>query len=474
MAELSFGSIRVGLMSFVLLGISIAQAFAQQTPLPQASAPETAPPAERQALAQQSPLPQVGQDMHNGVATCSGSTCHGAAEPFPNSSVLQNEFITWQREDRHAKAHDTLRTEESRRIARNLGLQAADTAEICLDCHADNVASDKRGKRFQLSDGVGCEACHGGSQRYLGLHVSGQGSHGDNLKQGMYPTETPIERARLCLSCHFGNDKKFVTHRIMGAGHPRMGFELDTFTDSAPAHFKVDADYEKRKGFWGHAQVWTIGQTIIVQEFLAQLSRPERLKTGLFPELVFFDCHACHHSMDDKRWAPRASVPLESGSVRLNDSSLMMLRQIAQVVDPTLAGKWKQGVKALHEASTRGSDAIISAARQLQSTNSVLTTQIANFGFSQKMAWLILQNLCDEGITGEFSDYGAAEQSLMAIDSLLRMLERAGAADLSSSSELSGQLDALYKALENENTFQPVQYIEGLKNLKSVLSRKQK
>ena len=49
-------------------------------------------------------------------------------------------------------------------------------------------------------------------------------------------------RAGLCLSCHFGNQEKFVTHRMMGAGHPRMSFELDTFTQLQPAHFVVDED----------------------------------------------------------------------------------------------------------------------------------------------------------------------------------------------------------------------------------------
>ncbi len=436
-------------MSFMLSGVLFAQAFAD-------------PP----------PFPVAGPDLHLGVATCSGSTCHGAAEPFKDSPVLQNEFITWQREDRHAKAYDTLRTEESGRIARNLGIAEAHNAEICLDCHADNVAVDKRGKRFQLSDGVGCESCHGGAQRYLGLHVSGQASHQDNLNQGMYPTEKPVERARLCLSCHFGTNQKFVTHRIMGAGHPRMGFELDTFTAIAPAHFRVDTDYQERKGAWSDAQIWAIGQTIIVQEYLAQLSRPERLNTGLFPELVFFDCHACHHPMDDKRWAARASVPLEPGSIRLNDSSLLMLREIAQVVDPALAKQWKLDVTALHKASSRGTDAIIAAARQLQSTNSALTAKLGGFTFSQKTAWTLIQNIVGEGMSGEYLDYGAAEQSLMAIDSLVNMLKQAGAVDLSESSELSVQLDSLYKALEKENTYRPSQYIDGLKNLKSVLSRK--
>jgi len=45
----------------------------------------------------------------------------------------------------------------------------------------------------------------------------------------MYPTEEPMERARLCLSCHLGTERKFATHEIMGAGHPRLAFELELY-----------------------------------------------------------------------------------------------------------------------------------------------------------------------------------------------------------------------------------------------------
>src|SRR5277367_6307094 len=117
------------------------------------------------------PVPQFGDTTHLGVTTCSGSTCHGAIEPFRKSNVAQNEYITWLQKDKHARAYKVLFDERSVRIARNLGLPNAHTAEICLNCHADNPAH--RGRQFQLSDGVGCEACHGGAAGWLGTHISG-------------------------------------------------------------------------------------------------------------------------------------------------------------------------------------------------------------------------------------------------------------------------------------------------------------
>jgi hypothetical protein len=80
------------------------------------------------------------------------------------------------------------------------------------------------------------------------------------VKRGLYPTDQPVAQARLCLSCHFGNRDKFVTHRMMGAGHPRMSFELDTFSQTQPPHFVADADWERRKGAYDGVRVWAVGR----------------------------------------------------------------------------------------------------------------------------------------------------------------------------------------------------------------------
>ena len=116
------------------------------------------------ATAQQAPLPQDDNYKHQGVASCASSFCHGALNEKSTYTVLQNEYITWTRHDRHAKAYNTLLTDESKRIAANLGLKNAHTADMCLDCHADNVQDSQRGVLFDISDGVGCEACHGGAE----------------------------------------------------------------------------------------------------------------------------------------------------------------------------------------------------------------------------------------------------------------------------------------------------------------------
>ena len=46
----------------------------------------------------------------------------------------------------------------------------------------------------------------------------------------------------------------------MGAGHPRLSFELEAFTANLPPHFIVDADYRARKNPAEAFELWLAGQ----------------------------------------------------------------------------------------------------------------------------------------------------------------------------------------------------------------------
>ncbi len=62
----------------------------------------------------------------------------------------------------------------------------------------------------------------GGAKNRLRSHDDLPRTHDQNLAEAMYPTDQPLARAELCISCHFGNERKFVDHRMMGVGHPRL------------------------------------------------------------------------------------------------------------------------------------------------------------------------------------------------------------------------------------------------------------
>jgi hypothetical protein len=390
--------------------------------------------------------PQNGKDLHIGVTSCAGSTCHGATTPWDNSTVLQNEFITWSQKDLHSKAYTMLLNDASKRIAANLDLPNAHEADLCLDCHADNVPKGKRGRFFQISDGVACEACHGGAQRWLGIHISGAANHQDNLNAGMYPTEDPVKRAELCLSCHFGDNKKFVTHRIMGAGHPRMSFELDTFTAIQPAHYVVDDDYRKRKSVANGIRTWAIGQAIALKRRVDAAADPKRGWDGLFPELVLFDCQACHHPLTAPTWQARPSTGLPSGVVRFDDSNALMLGIIASHVDGDLGATLKQQVKDLHASTLKGQEAYKAAANALKETADGLVGKFSKHAFGKKDIAAMMNGVLAEAAAAEFSDYAGAEQATMALSAIASAARSVGMADLAKA--IDAPLGKAFIALE--------------------------
>jgi hypothetical protein len=411
------------------------------------------------------PLPYRSTDISTGVVNCANSLCHGSVKPIKDSNVLQTEYVTWSRVDKHARAYNVLASEQSLRIARNLGIGKPAEAKLCLDCHTHNIPKDLRGERFRLDDGVSCEACHGPSGRWLQSHVQDGATHEANLSAGLYPTSDPLARAQLCMSCHFGNADRFVTHRLMGAGHPRMAFELDTFTTVEPAHFKPDADWEKRKRMWDGVQVWAIGQALAVSEMMSVLIDPRRGRDGLFPELVLFDCHACHHPMSDRRWTPR-TPGLGPGVVRLNDSNMLMVREIAKVVDAPLGTRIAATMLKLQQAVSGGSDAL-GHAQALKDDMAALIPRLEAHRFTEADLRGILNGLIAEGLNGQYHDYAGAEQATMAIGSVANFMFERGI--LKSARNINGGLAALQKTVANDEHYSPAQFQTALRNFRGAV-----
>jgi hypothetical protein len=424
-------------------------------------------PAAAEALP---PVPQHGDAVHLGVASCAGSTCHGGSEPATGSNVLLNEAVTWQERDKHARAYTVLLDEESKSIARKLGLGDPQNEKICLDCHADNVPKDRRGPNFQLTDGVGCEACHGGAKGWIGVHtvVDNESSHARNVAAGLYPTEDPRARAKLCLSCHFGDDTKFVDHRLMGAGHPRLTFELDTFTAIEPAHFEVDDDYRERKDEADGVQTWAIGQAMALAQTLDAVLDPRHGRDGIFPEPVLFDCHACHRPMSAGRWQERSSLGLGPGVVRFNDANLIMLRLAAGVVSPRLGQEIAQRGRALHQASQKGQQEWRAAAEALRASSLKAVDAFAAHRFDERTTRALLDAVVREGNRGEYVDYVAAEQTTMALGALIQKMKAEGWIGEDEYARVETVMKDMYDAVQEDERYRPTVHLDALERLQAA------
>src|SRR5580693_5571971 len=247
---------------------------------------------------------------HEGVASCADSMCHGR-QVASGLVVRQNELITWQdpasAAGDHSRAWRVLTEPRAQAIANRLGLGPAQNAATCLGCHADPAATG-RGARFQISDGVGCEACHGGSSGWLASHYAVGADHAENVSRGLIPLEDPKVPASVCLDCHYGSAApgQFVTHQILSAGHPRISFELDLFS-TLQRHYDLNANYAKRKPIPSGVKVWAVGQSMALERSLTLYSDAKHGQEGSFPEFYFFDCQSCHRQIfDDPKARPTA------------------------------------------------------------------------------------------------------------------------------------------------------------------------
>lgn len=407
-------------------------------------------------------------DVHLGVASCAGNNCHGAVEPFKTSRVAQNEYLVWVQKDKHSKAFAALQGERGRRIAANLGLADAEHAELCLNCHTDNVPAVRRGPQFQLSDGVGCEACHGGAKAWLGIHISG-GGHDANLAAGMYPTEQPLARAERCLSCHLGDDKHLVTHRLLGAGHPPLRFELDTYTEIQPAHYRVDEDYINRKGRPNDIQIWAVGQAADLKRRMEAVAAPQNAPKGVQPELALFDCQACHHPMDQLQWRPRKSPSLPPGQIRIQDATAVMLQAIAMHIDPEIGARLSRHAVVLHQATTEQWRSVQGAALDVGQVAAELLPLLARRQFSREDAYVLAAAVIATAVDDGVLDYSAAQQQAMALASILAAIKALGFAEEAQVKAMNTALEEVYEAVQSDQNYRPEPFVQALKRFAAAL-----
>jgi len=387
---------------------------------------------------------------HLGAATCASSVCHGKLTAQTGRNVALNEYRIWSHDDYHSRAFRDLSNSQSQAIAAKLGLASAATSKICLDCHADNVPAAARGPKFQLSDGVQCEACHGGAEKWIETHTQKGVSHSDNVARGMYASEQPLRRAELCLSCHMGTRDKFATHMIIGAGHPRLRFELQVFTFNQPAHVQIDADYIQRKGRIDDMNLWVTGQIENARRYLELLQTRVPVPDSFLPDFAFYDCFGCHHPTDKQRWShSRAGVGIPPGTLRLQKYHLVMLQVITEVLAPDSLAELVTSTDTLVRAGQTDLTAMRAAAQKLHTwidAHDGWTRRQYSAEEIAKVRRTVLRYAADD----KTSDFGAAEQVVMGVDSLSYAAgdhERRKAA-----------LDSLYNAVKNTSGFDPTQF----------------
>ena len=300
---------------------------------------------------------------------------------------------------------------------------------MCLGCHADPAGS--QGPSFHLSDGVGCEACHGGASGWIAGHYAVGANHATNVARGMVPLDDPRARASQCLDCHFGSSRpgQFVDHRIMAAGHPRIAFELDLFS-TLDRHWDEDADYAQRKRTPSSVKTWAMGQATAVSRATTLFANARLGSEGMFPEFYFFDCQTCHRRIsDDPDYRPTAIAnpgrPIPPGMPAFQDENMIMLSAAVAVAAPALAGRLDADLEGLPRRDRRGSGRRRSRRRAgCARSAQALADAFGGSAIGRGETFAIIDSIASNAITSRLTDYEGSAQSVMAIDTLLNALVR--------------------------------------------------
>lgn len=387
------------------------------------------------------PIPRFDNQQRVGTKTCGQGECHAASEPWLGSPIAQVEYLQWRQHDKHAQAYKALLSKKGKSIAKKLGIKNPANASLCLGCHTDYISKSQRLELFSLKDGVGCEACHGGARKWLGKHSDGDSLRADHIQNGMFPTENPAARAKLCFSCHMAGLEQGYNHKLDSAGHPRLKFELDTYTFSQPAHFVNDQDYRQRKRPFDSATTWALGQLYAAQKQLENINHGLN-QQGMFPDWAIYDCHNCHRSMQKKYIKPQAAV---LGKPVLNDVHLLMARIVVGLRSLSQSKKIDGLLQKLHSDSAQSAQQFSALTTLFEKyTNSYLQQ-----GLTTKEIVRAIQIMAEEAQNNKFAAYINAEQLVMAVAGLVEELRSRDYYSKAKYLSISQELEHAYQATNN-------------------------
>jgi hypothetical protein len=417
-----------------------------------------------------------------GPGSCAATSCHGSVKPVAGSRILQNEYSTWILQDKHSRAHQALTGDVGERMARILKLAAkAEDSPKCLACHALYTAPDERGRPFEISEGVSCESCHGPASVWLGPHTTRDWPHEKSVALGMKDTRNVIHRANLCLECHLGTKEKFVDHEMIGAGHPDLYFELDSFSAVMPRHWKVPRESAPGKPVedpaWTGVRDWATGQAVQLRasmDRLAWRANNQRAdKKDVWPEYAELSCFACHHSLGPAKDSWRQERGYEGrrpGDPPWNASRYVVFRVFAKQVDAASALELDRQMLIVSSEMSKlnpNRSAVADAALTAAPLAEKFADRLATMQYDQGTTLATLQRITDDADNIALSDERAGEQAAMAVDSLYIAYSKD--TKPANDAEIRAAINTLFQQLENPSAYNAGQFASALRRLRSLL-----
>jgi len=166
---------------------------------------------------------------HQFVGATKCAICH-------KTEAQGEQYPKWQASP-HAKAYATLASDEAKDIGKKLGIDDPQKDEKCLRCHVTGygAAAELLGPKYDATEGVTCESCHGAGGDYMkkSTMVAVISGEIEPASVGLI-----LPDAKTCEKCH--NDKSPTF----------KGFDFDKYAAKIahPIPAERKAKYEKPAG----------------------------------------------------------------------------------------------------------------------------------------------------------------------------------------------------------------------------------
>ncbi|NOT29616.1 MAG: hypothetical protein HOP15_04105 [Planctomycetes bacterium] len=125
-------------------------------------------------------------------------SCHGAAESG-------DQYGHWKGM-KHAKAFETLASEDSKKLAAAKGIADAQKSDDCVKCHvtAFGVPEAQIKKGFDRAQGVQCESCHGPGEQHMKARFAAAAKGNASQDYVQVPADEIIAAPKMavCVECH--------------------------------------------------------------------------------------------------------------------------------------------------------------------------------------------------------------------------------------------------------------------------------
>lgn len=116
-----------------------------------------------------------------------------------------SQYSTWKG-TKHAKAFETLASDEAKKAGKEKGVDNPQTSEKCLKCHqtAFGEPADRIAAGFEPKNGIQCESCHGPGGNHMKARMAAADEEEEEGEMATIPDGEIIKAPKddTCKRCH--------------------------------------------------------------------------------------------------------------------------------------------------------------------------------------------------------------------------------------------------------------------------------